>query len=78
MAQNNEALYGPAPRHSEHGIGDQVTFRRPCDDEDHTGEILAAIAPHVTLTGQPVPLSYMVDDGTGFPITIYASDIIER
>jgi hypothetical protein len=79
MVQNNDSLYGPPPEHgADYGIGDIVTFQTPADPEPLQGEILHIMAPQVSVSGQEIPLSYAVDDGTGFPRVIYTSDIIQR
>ncbi len=78
MPQNNDEIYGPAPVYgADYGIGDQVTFQTPADQVPLRGEIIHVTAPHVSISGQEIPLSYEVDDGSGFPRTIYQSDIIQ-
>lgn len=79
MTQDFDILYGPPPTHgAEYGIGDIVAFQTPADQKPLEGEIIHVTGPYVGISGQDIPLSYAVDDGSGFPRTIYQSDIIAR
>lgn len=72
---NFDAIFGPSPR-SDHRPGDTIQYQRPRESPG-AGEVLAVVAPYTDQSGRHIPLSYSVDDGSGFPITIYHSDIVQ-
>jgi hypothetical protein len=72
--QNYDELFGP-PGASDYKIGDQIRFRE-------AGQIMSGTIIHITgpsetpVSKKPVPTSYQVDAGTGWPIIVYQSDLI--
>ena len=73
--QNYDELFGP-PGASDYKIGDTLRFREA--GQILTGEILHISAPGETpVTHKPVPTSYQVDAGTGWPVIVYANEVLE-
>lgn len=68
-----EEMYGPQARHSEHQVGDTISFQE--DGETKTGCILSINAPG-TIRGRQYPMSYLVDAGGSFPSVVYPSEVI--
>lgn len=68
-----EEMYGPQASHSEHRVGDTISFRE--DGITKTGCILSINAPG-TIRGKPYPMSYFVDAGGSFPSVVYPSEVI--
>ncbi len=72
-----EELYGPAAKHSEHKVGDFITYRDE-QGQEQRGEILHVYGPGVVVQGRtPLPLRYVVALGDeGFPEIVYPSQVI--
>ena len=68
-----EEMYGSQASHSEHQVGDMISFRE--DGETKTGCILSINAPG-TIRGKQYPMSYFVDAGGSFPSVVYPSEVI--
>jgi len=70
------ALYGPAASHSEHKAGDSVLVR---DGTDVRAGIVLGVraAGPAHQGGASHPMLYIVDMGTGFPVPVPPSRIIE-
>ena len=77
-----EALYGPLWPHSDHKIGETITFFDIVDRQEHTGVIEWVQGPGANVEGgTPQPVSYImdiVDKSTGMPYTVFPSDIVVR
>lgn len=74
--QELEEMYGPQARHSEHQVGDTISFRE--DGEMKTGCIIYVQAPG-TIRGKPYPTTYLVEtaesDG-GMPSIVFPGQVL--
>ena len=64
-----EALYGPCAK-GDYGVGDQIRW------PGGAGEVIWITGPGDTpVSGKHHPLTYVVDDGSGWPTLVYPSEI---
>ena len=73
--QNLDALYGE-PGKGEYAPGDSITFEE--NGQTFTGEVIHVDQPGYTVGGRYHPLQYQVDIGSGWPSTVYSSQVVAR
>ncbi len=69
------ASYGPPANHSEHTIGETITF---ADGEKTLSGVVVYVCGPSTLARGTLPTHYIVAADSGTPLVIHASQVIEE